>query len=199
MGQFSQQAQAQIQANWLEQRGYNVQVIEQANLPTSTPPATAAAPTESPAEAAAETAQVWVLVADPLGDREAELKRLIPDATALSYRDLRVVRTGSFTSETEANEQIRFLASQGIEAGVFPALDRATPASELGATFRVLVPYSEAALQQVLSLSPDAFSREWEGRRVIQFATYARAHNAEAAVARLAELGLSAEVVRDEP
>lgn len=199
IGQFSQQAQAQIQANWLEQRGYDVQVIEQASLPATPPAPTTTAPAEPPAEAATETAQVWVLVADPLGDREGELRRLIPDATALSYRDLRVVRTGSFTSETEANEQIRFLASQGIEAGIFAALDEATPASEVGATFRVLVPYSDTALQQVLSLSPDAFSRDWEGRRVIQFATYARARNAEAAVSRLAELGLSAEVVRDEP
>lgn len=196
IGQFSQQAQAQIQANWLEQRGYSVQVIEQASLP-ATPPASVT--TTAAADSSAEAAQVWVLVADPLGDREAELKRLIPEAAALSYRDLRVVRTGSFSSETEANEQIRFLASQGIEAGIFPALDAATPASEMGATFRVLVPYSDTALQQVLSLSPDAFARDWEGRRVIQFATYARARNAEAAVSRLAELGLRAEVVRDEP
>lgn len=112
---------------------------------------------------------------------------------------MRVVRTGQFSDEGEANEQIRFLASQGIEAGVFPALDEAAPAQEVSATFRVLVPFSEAALQQVLSLSPDAFSRDWQGRRVIQFATYARSRNAEAAVARLAELGLTAEVVRDEP
>ncbi len=198
IGQFSQQAQADIQANWLEQRGYSVQVIEQASLPVA-PAATPApvTPTE-PAAEPTETTQVWVLVADPLGDREAALKRLIPDAAALSYRDLRVVRTGSFASDTEANEHIRFLASQGIEAGIFPALDGATPASETSGTFRVLVPYSDTALQQVLSLSPDAFARDWEGRRVIQFATYARSRNAEAAVSRLAELGLSAEVVRDE-
>lgn len=204
VGQFSQYAQAQIQVDWLQRRGYAAQVREATapSNPAVTPnPAVtdAASPDPVTASGTDNTASgFWVLVADPLGDREAALQRLMTEATPLTYRELRVVRTGRFASEAEAAEQANFLTSQGFEAGVFPSLAEASATAESTQNaFRVLIPFSESALSQVLAINPDAFARTWEGRRVIQFATYARASNAEAAVATLAGMGLTAEVIRE--
>ncbi|MEL7084488.1 MAG: hypothetical protein AAGE92_04565 [Cyanobacteria bacterium P01_G01_bin.4] len=95
---------------------------------TSTPAANPVPQSEPPAEAApvaaappVDSAAYWVLIADPVGEQLSDIQAIVPTAEAALYNQQQVVRTGEFATEAEALEQVRYLSTQGYEAGIFNA------------------------------------------------------------------------------
>ncbi|MCF2971787.1 sporulation protein [Synechococcus sp. Nb3U1] len=213
-GEFSRLSLAQDQARWLTARGLPAVAVAVAD--TETQPF----PSGDPVLANLEQGEnYWVLVADPTGEKLPTLESLLTRSLPLIYDDLRVVRTGGFAHAQAAEEQVRYLASQGYEAGVFPAdlrrsqplLQRdpdpvptpaahsapaspsAPPASE-AQSFWVLVQAGEEVLPRLQQYAPDAFVRG----SVIQVGTYQQRSNAEQAQRSLSEAGFNARIVAAE-
>ncbi|MGK7911911.1 MAG: hypothetical protein AB4050_10590 [Synechococcus sp.] len=67
----------------------------------------------------------WVLVADPMGEQLNAIQAIVPTAEAAVYNQQQVVRTGEFATEQDALDQVRYLSTQGYEAGIFTADDPA--------------------------------------------------------------------------
>ncbi len=130
-GSFSQQAQAQQQTQWLNAQGFGAVVISTSELgfpqapAASTPTSTPTAPTSTPIPTGE---QIWVLVADPTGERLAQIQQLVPEAIPLIYDGLRVVNAGGYPNAAAAQNRAEQLTAQGYEVGLFPAdLERAQP------------------------------------------------------------------------
>lgn len=123
-GSFSQQAQAQQQTQWLNAQGFGAVVVSTTEISfTSISGAQPSAPTPPPSGE-----QVWVLVADPAGERLAPIQQLVPDAIPLIYDGLRVVKAGGYPTTTAAQTRAEQLNAQGYEVGLFPAdLERTQP------------------------------------------------------------------------
>jgi hypothetical protein len=223
-GSFSQLSQAQAQSGWLSSQGWQALAVPNPSFsaPTATPdppPSSAEGNSTSP-----EGEAFWLLVADPAGEKLNAIRSLVPDAIPLVYDNLRVVRVGGFANPEAAQPQIQRLATQGFEAGLFPAdLSRtkpvlgtetppATPPTTPPASFNnpppdatespdsiyiVITPaaQAESQLTQIQSFAPDAFLKEWQNRKVIQVGTYRQRRNAEDALQALTQLGLNGEIV----
>ncbi|MFQ3584356.1 MAG: sporulation protein [Cyanobacteriota bacterium] len=211
-GEFSRLSLAQDQARWLTARGLPAVAVAVAEMGTESFPAT------DPILANPEQGEnYWVLVADPTGEKLSALEKLIAGSLPLIYDDLRVVRTGGFANAQAAEEQVRYLASQGYEAGVFPADLRRSqpllqrdpvpttaanpaPASPSGPpvsqaqSFWVVVQGGEEVLPRLQQYAPDAFVRG----SVIQVGTYQQRSNAEQAQRSLSEAGFNARIVAAE-
>jgi len=190
-GTFSRLSLAQEQARWLTAQGLPAVVVSLAEEDAASPP-------EEPAQGE----RYWVLVADPSGEKLAALEHLLPGSLPLIYDSRRVVRTGGFADLATASEQVRYLASHGYEAGIFPAdlrrsqpiLVRDSPPSLPAASsagFWVVVQAGEEALPKVRQFAPDAFVRG----SVIQVGTYRQRANAERARRSLAEAGFDARIL----
>jgi len=194
-GTFSRLSLAQDQARWLTAQGLPAVAVSLAEEgagrdPDSNPP---------------QGERYWVLVADPGGEKWPALKHLLEGSLPLIYDDLRVVRTGGFADPAAAAEQVRYLASQGYEAGIFPAdLRRSRPLLVQDPTpspaslreegtggFWVVVSAGAEALPKLQQFAPDAFVRG----SVIQVGTYRQRANAEQARRALAEAGFDARVL----
>ncbi len=194
-GTFSRLSLAQDQARWLTAQGLPAVAVslageEAVGDPDSNPP---------------QGERYWVLVADPSGEKWPALKQLLEGSLPLIYDDLRVVRTGGFADPDAAAEQVRYLADQGYEAGIFPAdLRRSRPllvqdptpsAASLRAEgtggFWVVVSAGAEALPKLQQFAPDAFVRG----SVIQVGTYRQRANAEQARRALAEAGFDARIL----
>ncbi len=208
-GEFSRLSLAQDQARWLTAQGL---------------PAVAVAVAEGgagrdPALELEQGEQYWVLVADPTGEKLLALEQLLKGSLPLIYDDLRVVRTGGFANPAAAEEQVRYLAGLGYEAGVFPAdlrrsqpLLQRDPASPQATSprdpfpmsgteslegtrgFWVVVQAGEEVLPRLQQFAPDAFVRG----SVIQVGTYQQRANAEQAQRSLSAAGFNARIVAAE-
>ncbi|MEN9226201.1 MAG: hypothetical protein Q6L60_03225 [Thermostichus sp. HHBFW_bins_43] len=196
-GEFSRLSLAQDQARWLTAQGLPAVAVAVAEAGTVRDP--------EPEQGE----RYWVLVADPTGEKLPALEGLLPGSLPLIYDDLRVVRTGGFANPTAAEEQVRYLAGQGYEAGVFPAdlrrsqpLLQRDPVSTRAAAppapleegtpgFWVVVQAGAEALPQLQQFAPDAFVRG----SVIQVGTYQRRANAERVQRSLSEAGFDARIV----
>ncbi|MEN9223486.1 MAG: hypothetical protein Q6M04_13715 [Thermostichus sp. BF3_bins_97] len=201
-GEFSRLSLAQDQARWLTAQGLPAVAVAVAEVGTVMDPTLESEQGE----------QYWVLVADPTGEKLPALEQLLSGSLPLIYDDLRVVRTGGFANPTAAEEQVRYLAGQGYEAGVFPAdLRRSQPllqrdpvptqaaappaqAQESTPGFWVVVQAGEDVLPRLQQFAPDAFVRG----SVIQVGTYQRRANAEQAQRSLSEAGFNARIVAAE-
>ncbi len=233
-GSFSQLSQAQEQARWLTFQGFPALAVPSPQVfdpsaSSGTPPRTPESPTLlNPTPAPSISPQVsqpvppssdpqvaeigelwWVFVADPVGDTLSDLQAIIPEATPLIYDDLQVVKTGGYSNQADAETQQVYLASQGYEAGIFPAeLERTepvfqpvSPTTASAAGFFVIVTSSnpEATLDQIQTIAPDAFLRQYQNQDVIQVGSYRLRLSAEEAVQALQELGLEGEIVSRNP
>ncbi|MEM9567577.1 MAG: hypothetical protein AAF974_04660, partial [Cyanobacteria bacterium P01_E01_bin.34] len=85
----------------------------QPELPSAAVPVAAAPPVNS--------AAFWVLIADPMGEQLDDIQAIVPTAETTLYNQQQVVRTGEFATEEEALDQVRYLSTQGYEAGIFNA------------------------------------------------------------------------------
>ncbi len=195
-GTFSRLSLAQDQARWLTAQGLPAVAVSLAEAgtdrdPDSNPP---------------QGERYWVLVADPTGEKWPALKQLLEGSLPLIYDNLRVVRTGGFADPAAAAEQVRYLASQGYEAGIFPADLRRSrplllqdptpsppslPAEKSRGGFWVVVSAGAEALPKLQQFAPDAFVRG----SVIQVGTYRQRANAEQAQRSLAEAGFDARIL----
>ncbi|MGQ9838136.1 MAG: SPOR domain-containing protein [Cyanobacteriota bacterium] len=213
-GEFSRLSLAQDQARWLTARGLPAVAVALAESKTESFPAV------DPRLANLEQGEnYWVLVADPTGEKLPALESLLTGSLPLIYDNLRVVRTGGFANAQAAEEQVRYLASQGYEAGVFPAdLRRSQPlleqkkapqpssdpdptttahpspdslASSEAPSFWVVVQGGEEVLSRLQQYAPDAFVRG----SVIQVGTYRQRSNAEQVQQSLSEAGFNARIV----
>jgi hypothetical protein len=285
-GSFSQLSQARLQADELTSQGFDAVTVRASDLNT----AIAQVP-DAPTPTA--TGSYWVLVSDPMGDKFGAVQRLIPSSSQTTFNQQAVIRTGEFTNREEALDQVAYLATQGYEAGAFPAADGANssmagdaaappsqpptesttalpesaavststqpvapsaptapvspaPASPTGdaapaasasmpaiaplntqqyasqrrmeeftaptattasnttapVTFYwVLVPTNQqdGILDRAKSVAADAFIRQWEGATVVQVGTYRERPSAEAALQKLSQLGLSGQLVEQQP
>jgi hypothetical protein len=65
----------------------------------------------------------------------------------------------------------------------------------------VLVPTNQqdGILDRAKSVAADAFIRQWEGATVVQVGTYRERPSAEAALQKLSQLGLSGQLVEQQP
>ncbi|MGY4520082.1 SPOR domain-containing protein [Thermostichus sp. MS-CIW-28] len=198
-GTFSRLSLAQDQARWLTAQGLPAVAVSLVGENAG----------RDPISNPAQGERYWVLVADPTGEKWPALKQLLEGSLPLIYDDLRVVRTGGFADPAAAAEQVRYLAGQGYEAGIFPAdlrrsqpLLQADPVSsspaqavppgeEGGSGFWVVVPAGEEALPKLQQFAPDAFLRG----SVIQVGTYRQRANAEQARRSLAEAGFDARIL----
>ena len=134
-GSFSSRSQAQLQADWLAEQGWTAiaaptddSATQSADPQTVAPLAAAPQPPQAPApQAAAPIAAYWVLIADPIGQNYPAVKAIVPEAQPTLYNQQQVVRTGAYSTEAEALDQVRFLASKGYEAGVFSATEDSNP------------------------------------------------------------------------
>ncbi|NJK61710.1 MAG: sporulation protein [Synechococcaceae cyanobacterium SM2_3_1] len=226
-GSFSQLSQAQAQSGWLSSQGWQALAIPNPSFRTSTTPASAPPPASADDGNSTSSAgeAFWLLVADPTGDQLNAIRQLIPDAIPLVYDNLRVVRVGGFANPEAAQPQIQRLASQGFEAGLFPAdLSRTKPVLTVQPASTAPTPeptptptdnasnsppaapdsvyivitaatQGESQLTQIQSFAPDAFLKEWQERSVIQVGTYRQRRNAEEALQSLSQLGLTGEIV----
>ncbi|MEN9229295.1 MAG: hypothetical protein Q6L68_00185 [Thermostichus sp. DG02_5_bins_236] len=209
-GEFSRLSLAQDQARWLTARGLPAVAVSIAE--------TGMESSRDPQPANPEQGETyWVLVADPTGEKLLALEKLLTGSLPLIYDGLRVVRTGGFANAQAAEEQVRYLAGQGYEAGVFPADLRrsqpllqqdpvpttaANPAPDSPSgppvseaqTFWVVVQAGEEVLPRLQQYAPDAFVRG----SVIQVGTYQRRSNAEQAQRSLSEAGFNARIVAAE-
>lgn len=121
-GSFSQQSQAQQQTQWLNSQGFGAIVVSTAEVTFSVTPNTAPTPTPTSGE------QIWVLVADPTGEKLTEIQQIVPDAIPLLYDGIRVVKAGGYPDQVAAKPQADQLTAQGYEVGLFPAnLERTQP------------------------------------------------------------------------
>ncbi len=208
-GEFSRLSLAQDQARWLTAQGLPAVAVAVAEVEAG----------RDPALELEQGEQYWVLVADPTGEKLSALEQLLEGSLPLIYDNLRVVRTGGFANPAAAEEQVRYLAGQGYEAGVFPAdLRRSQPllqrdpappqatsprdplpmsgTESLEGTrgFWVVVQAGEEVLPRLQQFAPDAFVRG----SVIQVGTYQQRANAEQAQRSLSEAGFNARIVAAE-
>ncbi|WP_156820180.1 hypothetical protein [Synechococcus sp. PCC 7336] len=211
-GTFSQVSQAKLQTDWLKEQEFDAIAVPLATLNRDDLNPAAAAP-DAPAH--------WVLVADPVGANFRPIRSLIPAAQATLYNQQQVVRAGVHTSREQASAQVQFLASQGYEAGIFPATVPASsaqtaiaPANELSTTpstseapaqtdsesiYWVYVPTASSGdtLVRVREIAADAFVRQWQGRSVVQVGSYFERPSAELALQKLSQMGLAGEIVQE--
>ncbi|MEN9202526.1 MAG: hypothetical protein Q6K80_00905 [Thermostichus sp. DG_1_6_bins_120] len=194
-GEFSRLSLAQDQARWLTARGLPAVAVPTAD--------TGMEPSSNPQPTNPEQGETyWVLVADPSGEKLPALEKLLTGSLPLIYDGLRVVRTGGFANAPAAEAQVRYLASHGYEAGVFPAdLRRSQPLLQQDPTptsdtqkYWVVVQAGEEVLPQLQRYAPDAFVRG----SVIQVGTYRQRANAEQAQRFLSEAGFKARIVTAE-
>ncbi len=225
-GTFNQLTLAQEQSRWLTNQGLTAVAIPNPALaqlnstanPISGPDSSAGSPRVGSLPSQGEG--LWVLVADPTGERLTPLQQRFSGAIPLRFDGIQVVKTGGFDDNTAAQQQVEQLAGLGYEAGIFPAdlsrsepvLSSTIPASDAesspsnganGAgvsaggnpTFLVLVPADTGILEQVQQLVPDAFLRRYQDQTVVQVGSYRLRPSAEQAIQGLAAAGLRGQVV----
>ncbi len=225
-GTFNQLTLAQEQSRWLTNQGLAAVAIPNPALaplnsganPVSGADGSAGSPGTGSLPSQGEG--LWVLVADPTGERLTPLQQRFSGAIPLRFDGIQVVKTGGFDDNTSAQQQVEQLAGLGYEAGIFPAdlsrsepvLSSTTPASNADSgptngsdgtgvsagatpTFLVLVPADTGILEQVQQLVPDAFLRRYQDQTVVQVGSYRLRPSAEQAIQGLAAAGLGGQIV----
>lgn len=224
-GSFSQLGLAQEQSRWLTNQGLAAVAVPSLDAdPVGDPVAVgdlAPSTSESTAPSSSDTSSgddVWVLVADPDGEKLGAIQAAFAGAVPLRFDGIQAIKVGGFRTVDDAQTQVEQLAQMGYEAGAFPAdLSRTEPIlgsgggaatgipadAEIPADapvdpnigFLVLVPADQGTLEQVQGQVPDAFIRRYQEQTVVQVGSYRLRSSAVAAVQTLAELGLSGQII----